>query len=103
MISFIWDFGDNFGISHESNPSYSYKTPGLFTIILIVIDLDGDNSTFIQYIQILENSDNIFLNINKTLTYSLIFSFLSVSIFIVYSKIKKKNISKKISLTSLKL
>ena len=103
LISFIWDFGDNFGISHESNPSYSYKTPGLFTIILIVIDLDGDNSTFIQYIQILENSDNIFLNINKTLTYSLIFSFLSVSIFIVYSKIKKKNISKKISLTSLKL
>jgi len=103
LISFIWDFGDNFGISHESNPSYSYKTPGLFTIILIVIDLDGDNSTFIEYIQILENSDNFFLNINKSLTYSLIFSFLSVSIFIVYLKIKKKNISKKISLKSLKL
>jgi PKD repeat protein len=106
LISFIWDFGDNFGISHESNPSYSYKTPGLFTIILIVIDLDGDNSTFIQYIRILENSDQNFLNItfnNKSLTYSFIFSFLIVSIIIVYSKTKRKNISKKIPLKSIKL
>ena len=105
LISFIWDFGDNFGLSHEKNPKYSYKTPGMFTIILIVVDIDGDNSTYIHYIQILEYSDKNFLNNtfkDRVLLYSLIFSFLIGSIFIVYSRNKRKNISKKIPLISLK-
>jgi len=106
LISFIWDFGDNFGISHKRNPNYSYKTPGMFTIILIVIDLDGDNSTFIQNIQILEHSDKNILNDafkDRVLKYSLISTFFIGSIFIVYSRIKRRSISKKIPIKSLKL
>ena len=78
----------------------------MFTIILIVVDLDGDNSTFIQYIRILEHSDENILNISfkdKVFIYSLIFTFFIGSIFIVYSRIKKRNISKRIPLKSLKL
>ncbi len=106
LISFIWDFGDNFGISYERNPNYSYKTPGLFTIILIVVDIDGDNSTFIQYIDILEHSDKKILNSafkDGLLKYILISTFFIGSIFIVYSRIKRRSISKKIPIKSLKL
>lgn len=106
LISFVWDFGDDNGISHERNPRYTYQTPGMFTIILIVIDLDGDNSTFIQNIRVLEHSDNIILNNkfkDRALMYSLFFSFVAVSIIIGYSRIKRKNISKKIPLKTLKL
>ena len=106
LISFIWDFGDNFGLSHEKNPKYSYKTPGMFTVILIVVDIDGDKGTYIHYIRILEYSDkNILSNTfkDRALIYSLIFSFLIGSIFIVYSRNKRRNISKKIPLKSLKL
>ena len=106
IISYIWDFGDNFGISYEKNPKYSYKTPGLFTIILIIVDLDGDNSTFIQYVRILEHSDNIILNSSfedRVFIISLILTFLIGSIFIVYSRIKRRNITKKIPLNSIKL
>ncbi|QEE14864.2 PKD domain-containing protein [Promethearchaeum syntrophicum] len=106
LTSFIWDFGDNFGISHEKDPIYSYKVPGRYTVILIVIDLDGDNNTFIQNIRILEHSDNLNLNgvvENRIFILILIFTFLIGSIFIVYTRIKQRNISKKIPLKSLTL
>ncbi len=38
--SWYWDFGDG-GTSTEENPVYQYKTPGLFTLVLLVFSEDG--------------------------------------------------------------
>ncbi|QEE17078.2 PKD domain-containing protein [Promethearchaeum syntrophicum] len=54
--SYSWDFGDG-GTSSETNPSYQYFTPGIFTVSLTVIDEDGDADTAIkgEYITVIED------------------------------------------------
>jgi len=40
-----WDFGDSSPVSHATNPSHQYSTPGNFTVSLAVIDRNGNSST----------------------------------------------------------
>ena len=40
VSALFWDFGDNKGTSELSNPSYSYKQPGTYTVTLM---LNGDD------------------------------------------------------------
>ncbi|MEL6672962.1 MAG: PKD domain-containing protein [Bacteroidota bacterium] len=42
--SYQWDFGDGTAFSHESSPSHTYATPGLYTIQLIVSNACGSDT-----------------------------------------------------------
>ena len=41
IYSYGWDFGDFFGTSTEVNPSYTYSSPGTYTVTLTVTDGAG--------------------------------------------------------------
>ncbi|MFX0099556.1 MAG: PKD domain-containing protein [Candidatus Hodarchaeota archaeon] len=45
-LSFQWDFGDNSTNSTMQDPVHQYITPGNYTVVLTVVDIDGDGSTF---------------------------------------------------------
>jgi PKD repeat protein len=50
-----WDFGDGVGTSTQQNPSYTYDTPGLYTVELAVTSACGsDVETKIDYIDVTE-------------------------------------------------
>lgn len=41
-LAFSWQFGDG-GISHQENPQHTYRTPGMYTVILTI---ETDKGTF---------------------------------------------------------
>ncbi|MHA1681184.1 MAG: PKD domain-containing protein [Promethearchaeota archaeon] len=43
--AYLWDFGDGSPNSTLQNPVHQYNTSGNYTVILTVIDVDGDNKT----------------------------------------------------------
>lgn len=43
IASFHWDFGDTYS-STEENPTHIYTTPGIFEVLLEIIDNDGKRS-----------------------------------------------------------
>jgi len=43
ITSFRWDFGDNIGTSSESNPTYTYTSPGDYVVSLVVSGSGGDS------------------------------------------------------------
>ncbi|MGB4959251.1 MAG: PKD domain-containing protein, partial [Saprospiraceae bacterium] len=46
--TFIWDFGDNSGLSYINNPSHVYTDPGSFTLRLIAQMMPGCADTLIK-------------------------------------------------------
>ena len=54
ITAWSWDFGDG-GTSTEQDPSYTYATPGVYTVILTVSTSNGCSSTKTQtnYIQVI--------------------------------------------------
>ncbi|MDE0470583.1 MAG: PKD domain-containing protein [Ekhidna sp.] len=40
-VSYVWDFGDDTGMSTEENPTYTYANPGTYTVTLTVTAADG--------------------------------------------------------------
>jgi len=40
--SYYWDFGDGSDPSYERNPEHQYTTPGIYSVLLITTDSDGD-------------------------------------------------------------
>lgn len=47
VASYFWDFGDG-GTSASANPSYTYTSPGSYTVKLIIITSTGCTDTLIQ-------------------------------------------------------
>lgn len=45
-VSYFWNFGDNSGTSTETNPSYTYQTPGEYQITLVATNAQGCKDTF---------------------------------------------------------
>ncbi|MBD3228348.1 MAG: PKD domain-containing protein [Candidatus Lokiarchaeota archaeon] len=45
--TYMWIFGDGFN-STEANPTHQYNHAGTYTVSLIIVDADGDNSTFMR-------------------------------------------------------
>ena len=41
IVSYSWDFGDGVGTSTETNPVYEFQTPGVYTVVLTVTDVEG--------------------------------------------------------------
>ncbi len=53
--SWSWDFGDGFGSSTQQNPSYTYDTPGTYTVALTAANSCGnDIETKTNYITVSE-------------------------------------------------
>jgi PKD repeat protein len=53
---YSWDFGDG-GTSSDQNPSYIYNTAGVYTVSLIVSDLEGSSSkSKLDYITVYDNA-----------------------------------------------
>ncbi|MFX0098301.1 MAG: PKD domain-containing protein, partial [Candidatus Hodarchaeota archaeon] len=46
ITSYEWDFGDGSPNSTLQDPDHKFTTDGNFTVKLLVIDVDGDNSTY---------------------------------------------------------
>ncbi len=46
ITSYAWNFGDSLGTSTEPNPSYTFTTPGTFTVSLVVSGPGGDSVPF---------------------------------------------------------
>jgi gliding motility-associated-like protein len=44
-VSISWDFGDNTGLSNETNPLHPYKTPGSYAVRLVAIGVGGCKDT----------------------------------------------------------
>jgi len=55
---FEWNFGEGSSNSTEQNPTHQYMSPGLYTIILTVIDADGDISVYSE--EILVQGETLF-------------------------------------------
>ncbi|MHA1791270.1 MAG: DUF2341 domain-containing protein [Promethearchaeota archaeon] len=47
-VTFQWDFGDGSSNSTLENPAHQYSTDGNYTVILTVIDANGDNDTIVK-------------------------------------------------------
>jgi gliding motility-associated-like protein len=45
-VAYSWNFGDNSGTSTETNPSYTYQSPGEYQITLIATNAQGCKDTF---------------------------------------------------------
>ncbi|MBD3185360.1 PKD domain-containing protein, partial [Candidatus Bathyarchaeota archaeon] len=48
IVSFQWNFGDGTGNQTSQNPVHDFDTVGIFTVILTVSDIDGDEETYIM-------------------------------------------------------
>ena len=51
FVTYVWDFGDG-STSSESNPSYTYTTPGDYSVSLTVTDQRGRSATSPETIQV---------------------------------------------------
>ena len=47
ITGWAWDFGDG-GTSNQQNPTYTYQTPGIYTVTLTITDANGCTSTVTQ-------------------------------------------------------
>lgn len=85
---FQWNFGDGSTNSTERNPVHKFNSTGNYTIILTIIDVDGDEDNIIKkdYIQVIsENSPQIFGYDLSWLVGFVFFTILTIS-----NKIKRK-------------
>jgi PKD repeat protein len=48
--NYFWDFGDGFGFSTASNPTYNYSAAGIYTVTLIGTSTTGCNDTITQVV-----------------------------------------------------
>ena len=48
LTYFEWDFGDGSEFSHERNPMHIYDTPGVYSVFLLVRDVNGDISHIVR-------------------------------------------------------
>nr|MDO8113258.1 PKD domain-containing protein [Candidatus Sigynarchaeota archaeon] len=46
--TYQWSYGDGTANGTTENPTHQYNTAGTFTVILTIVDADGDNNTFAQ-------------------------------------------------------
>ncbi|MFX0010475.1 MAG: NosD domain-containing protein, partial [Candidatus Hermodarchaeota archaeon] len=55
---FRWNFGDGSPSSTERNPTHRYTSPGTYTVILLLIDADGDIDGLkrVDYIKVLQDT-----------------------------------------------
>jgi PKD repeat protein len=53
-----WDFGDGVGSSSEQNPSYTYETPGLYTVTLTATDSHGCSDDARQTVTVVDEFDS---------------------------------------------
>ncbi|MCP4803261.1 MAG: PKD domain-containing protein, partial [Bacteroidetes bacterium] len=58
--SYAWDFGDSFGISLLSSPSYTYNATGTYTVTLVATGANGCNETSTQNITVTPAPDELF-------------------------------------------
>lgn len=50
--SWCWDFGDNTPKEKTQNPTHTYLTPGIYSVVLSAVDENGDISSNIQLLSI---------------------------------------------------
>lgn len=62
-VTYIWDFGDG-GTSNNSSPIYTYTSNGSYVVVLKVLNICGDTSTYYKTVIVSG------LNINKQLALS---------------------------------
>ncbi len=53
VVGYDWDFGDGSG-AVTANPTYTYNTPGVYDVTLIVTDANGCEDTLVQQVEVLE-------------------------------------------------
>ncbi|MFX0103745.1 MAG: PKD domain-containing protein, partial [Candidatus Hodarchaeota archaeon] len=102
-----WSFGDGSSISNNLNPTHSYITPGLYSIVLTLIDKDGDVVTkvLVNHIRVVKGlgGSSPFSNnpeFSWILTYSLIIGMAGVSLYLgLY--LKKANLKNKSGMRNL--
>ena len=61
--SYSWSFGDSVGTSSSANPTYTYTTPGLYSVTCTA---DGNPLTRTKYIQVLAKPVVSFTAVNTT-------------------------------------
>lgn len=66
--SFIWDFGDQSGLSRIAEPSHVYTSPGAYTVSLVAILSDACRDTFSRtdYIQVLGPSGGFEIHVDTS-------------------------------------
>ncbi|MEN9998339.1 MAG: hypothetical protein RI922_1329 [Bacteroidota bacterium] len=52
VTSWSWDFGDGLGTSNTQNPSYTYATPGIYTVELYALSQGGCGSYHTEQVEI---------------------------------------------------
>ncbi|MEC7753407.1 MAG: Ig-like domain-containing protein [Bacteroidota bacterium] len=68
IVSWTWDFGDG-GVSTTQNPSYTYNTPGVYTVKLTVEDSDGLTSQRTQTSYIMVTGPDVDFRIKPSSTF----------------------------------
>ena len=51
-ITYAWDFGDGMGTSNQSNPTYPFPMPGVFTVTLTTTGANGESFTSTQTVEV---------------------------------------------------
>jgi len=52
IVSYLWDFGDEGPISSQESPYYRYNEPGVYQVILTIIDKNANTKTLVQFIEV---------------------------------------------------
>lgn len=52
VISWSWDFGDGVGVSTAQNPSYTYATPGIYTVELYALSQGGCGAYHTEQVEV---------------------------------------------------
>lgn len=52
VTSWSWDFGDGVGVSNVQNPSYTYGTPGIYTIEVYALSQGGCGSYHTEQVEV---------------------------------------------------
>ncbi|MFX0075102.1 MAG: NosD domain-containing protein, partial [Candidatus Hermodarchaeota archaeon] len=95
--TFQWNFGDDTANSTEKNPTHRYTSPGIYTVILTVIDSDGDSDVLKRLNYIIVREETIIPGFDVFFLLSIL-SLITVTIGKNFKKIKPQfKISQKIN------
>jgi PKD repeat protein len=98
-LKYYWQFGDNSTNSSDSNPTHEYENAGNYTVILTIVDRDGDASSSQQEINITGISRAIKDRANSHLMRLIISFFIVIIAWNIHPYKKKSPTDKKDSMT----